>query len=98
MKDAVKDRKIEEKQQCIAKYNIKDLDVVDKILLVGPSSDIKKYNAEFLNNRRMKDITSYHTSGSIEHFKNINTLLIFGRLVIQPLGTKEFVCGTDIVG
>ena len=94
LQNAIKDRdglRTEEKQQYIAKYNIKDLDVVDKILLVGPSSDIKKYNAEFFKQQKDEGYYILSYSGSIEHFKNINYAPDFWTFSDPTTWNKEFV-------
>lgn len=89
--DAITERKIKEKRQCIAKYNIKDLDVVDKILLVGPSSGIKKYNAEFFKQQKDEGYYILSYSGSIEHFKNINYAPDFWSFSDPTTWNKSFV-------
>lgn len=96
LQNAIKDRdgfRTEEKKQFIDKHKhtIKDLDVVDKILLVGPSSDIKKYNAEFFKQQKSEGYYILSYSGSIEHFKSINYAPDFWTFSDPTTWNKEFV-------
>jgi hypothetical protein len=69
--DAVLNRQDQDKEEFLSKYNIKDLDVVKKLLIVGPSHDTKTYNADFFKRQKDEGYYILAFSGAMEHFATI---------------------------
>ena len=68
---ALKNRQLQERNVVTEAHDIKDLDTINKLLLVGPSYKVRSYTKAFFEKQKDEGYSILAYSGAMDHLRNI---------------------------